>query len=79
MRLLHAEEAELGRFRGCLAGGKEAHCEDLPGVAGVDDAVVPQPGARVVRMAFVLVLLEDRQLQARLIRVRPLQGAQMDA
>ena len=44
------------------AGGK-AQRDDPAGVGGVDDAVVPQPRAGIIRMALALVTLADRSLE----------------
>src|SRR5581483_4431320 len=38
--------------------------EHAPGLGGIDHAVVPEPGARVIGMALLLVLRADRRLEA---------------
>ena len=50
-------------FSGALRAVARAEREDAAAVERVDHAVVPQPRARVVRMALRLVLLADRRLE----------------
>ena len=71
----HPEDA-VGRLgdRGMGSGG-QAHPEHPAGLERVDDAVVPEPGGRVVRRALVLVLVADRRLERLLVLGRPLVAA----
>ena len=56
----HPPDAVAGlRDRG-VRGHRERHAQHPPCLERVDDAVVPEPGGRVVRRALVLVLLADR-------------------
>src|SRR5712692_7042072 len=59
----HAEYAEPRLRDGGVEGGGEAEGEHRAGVAGRDHAVVPQPRARVVGAALLLVLGEGRRLE----------------
>ncbi len=47
--------------------------------AGSDDAVVPEPGGRVVGMPLALVLLEDRRLEGRLLLGAPAPALALEA
>src|SRR5258706_10757462 len=64
-RWLHPEDAELRLFHGGVAGGGESQREDGPGLGGVEHAVVPEAGRRIVGGFFRLRLLAGRALQGR--------------
>src|SRR2546426_3199225 len=59
----HAEDPEARLGDGRIQGGGEAEGEDGAGVRGGDDAVVPQPGRRVVGASLLFVLREDGRAQ----------------
>src|SRR5215210_6459886 len=58
--MLHPKYAESSLFEWGVRGGGEAEGQDHSRVDGVYDAVVPEPRGRVVGVAFILVLFEDR-------------------
>src|SRR5450631_1915 len=76
---LHAEDAEARLFDGRIQGCSESEAEDPARVGRVDDAVVPEPRRRIVRMALPLVLLADRILERILVRLRPLLAFRLEA
>ena len=51
--------------------GGERQAQHVAGLAGIDDAVVPQPRRGVIGIALVLVLLADRRLEGFLLFRRP--------
>src|SRR5947207_6682286 len=55
----HAKDAVAGRRDGLTVDHGEHEPEHVPGVARVDDAVVPEPGGGVERARLLLVLGED--------------------
>src|SRR5688572_12305556 len=76
---LHAEHAEARVLGGAVGGDGEGEAEDAARVGGVDDAVVPEAGGRVVGVALALVLLADRRLESFLVVLRPLPALRLDA
>src|SRR5437667_11038327 len=56
---LHPENAEPGFFDRRIERRGEGEAEKAPRLGRIDDAVVPQPRARVVRMALALILCPD--------------------
>src|SRR5258706_7818647 len=77
--LLHPEDAEARLLFGCVAGGGEREREHAARVGGIDDAVVPEPRRRIVRMALALVLLADGIPEGFLFGRRPLAALRLDA
>src|SRR5687768_3395373 len=67
----HPEHTELRRWDRGVEGGGNAKPEGHAGVGGIDDAVIPQPGAGVIGMALVLVLVADRRLEGLLVLRAP--------
>src|SRR3954468_21822639 len=59
----HPEYAELGFFDRRIEGGRDRKAEEAPRVRRIDHTVVPEPGAGVVGMALLLVLVADRLLE----------------
>src|SRR3954453_8251675 len=68
----HPEHAVGDRFDRRLAHHRKRQSENGSGVGGVDDAVVPQPSGRIVRVALAFVLLADRGLEVLLLLGRHL-------
>ena len=69
----HPEDAEAGRFAGetqnrRVEAGGDRQRQGEPRVDGIDDPVVPQPGARIIGMTLGLVLRADRRLEFLLFR-----------
>src|SRR5918995_6049696 len=60
---LHPEHAELGALDRGVERGGQAERQHGAGLRRVDDAVVPQPCARVIRVALALVLVQNRRLE----------------
>src|SRR5262249_25604770 len=60
---LHPEYAEVGGLDGRVEGRRQAEAEHHPALGRIDDAVVPQPRARVIGMALLLILGADRRLE----------------
>src|SRR5690349_10204958 len=54
----HPEDAELGRTDRLIHRRRQAERQRHARVDRIEDAVVPEPGRRVVRMALAVVLLE---------------------
>src|SRR5260221_1332972 len=77
--LLHSEDAEARLLFGRVAGGGERKREHAARVGGIDDAVVPEPRRRIVRMALALVLLADGIPEGFLFGRRPLAALRLDA
>src|SRR5215831_15613233 len=75
---LHPEDAVAGRLKRRVGRRGQREAEDPPGVGGVDDPVVPQPGRRVVRVALVLVLVADRLLERVLLAGGPVLAARLE-
>src|SRR4029453_3896724 len=63
--------AELRRRDRGVEGGGDAQPQRHAGVSRIDDAVIPQPGAGVIGMALVLVLIADRRLEGLLFLRAP--------
>ena len=63
----HPEEAEARLGQRGARDDVEREAEQVAGVGGVDDAVVPQARGRVVRVALLLVLRADRRLELGLL------------
>src|SRR4051794_888019 len=59
----HPEHAELRRRDRGVEGGGDAEPQRHTGIGRIDDAIIPQPGAGVIGMALVLVLVADRSLE----------------
>ena len=76
---LHPEHAEARSFvdRGVEAGGK-GEAEDVSGLDGVDDAVVPQSRGGVPRVTLRFVVVADRLLEGFGLLGRPLVGVAVD-
>src|SRR4051812_40361973 len=79
LRSLHAEDAEARLLERGLLHDFEREPEHAARVGGVDDAVVPQPGAGVIGVSLALVLLANRRLEAFLFLRGPLAAAALDA
>jgi hypothetical protein len=60
---LHPEHAEVGALDRGVERGGQAERQDRAGLRRIDDAVVPQAGACIVRVALALVLSTDRRLE----------------
>src|SRR3712207_3817196 len=75
---LHAEDAIADLLQRCVGAGRQGESQHRAGLCGVDDAVVPQPRRRVVRMPLALVLLADRRLERFLVLRRPLLAARLE-
>ena len=58
---LHPEEAEAGLLRRGALGGRKREAEYPPRLQRVYNAIVPQPGRSVVRMALMLILSLHRR------------------
>src|ERR1700743_704378 len=61
---LHPEDAVAGVVERRVRRGGQGQAQHAASVDGVDDAVVPEPGGRVVGAALGFVLLADRGLGA---------------
>ena len=59
------------RSSGALRAAASDSARHAPRVLRVDDAIVPQPRGRVVRVSLALVLLADRRLEGLLLGGRP--------
>src|SRR3954471_20337688 len=59
----HPKDAELRFLDRRVERGGDREAEQPARVGRVDDAVVPEPCARIVGMALALVLLADRRLE----------------
>src|SRR3546814_14883131 len=59
----HPEHAEACVRDRCVGGGGEAEPESAAGLRGIDDAVIPEPGGRVVRTALRVELFAGRRLE----------------
>src|SRR3546814_3642170 len=59
----HPEHAEACVRDRCVGGGGEAEPESAAGLRGIDDAVIPEPGGRVVRTALRVELYAGRRLE----------------
>src|SRR3546814_8139938 len=57
----HPEHAEACVRDRCVGGGGEAEPESAAGLRGIDDAVIPEPGGRVVRTALRVELFAGRR------------------
>src|SRR5215208_4436107 len=77
-RNLHSKDTEAGRFDRSVRGGGEAKSQNHPGIHRVYDTVVPEPGGRVVRVPFLLVLLEDGPLELLALLVRHLSALALE-
>src|SRR5260370_27910917 len=64
---LHPEHPEPRRFDRGVERGRERESEHAPGFLRRDDAVVPQPGGRVIGVSLPLVIVADRLLEALLL------------
>src|SRR5690606_25652103 len=76
---LHAEDAEAGGFDRSVQSGGKRKGEYASGVAGADNAVVPETRRGVVGVPFVLVLLADRRLEGFLFLGAPAAAATFNA
>src|SRR5688572_17105743 len=63
----HPEDAVLRLGYGRVVGSGDRQGQREPGVERVDDAVVEQPGRRVVRVTLAVVLLPDRLFERLLL------------
>src|SRR3954465_5007075 len=75
----HPEDAVAERAQRRVGARREGEPEHGAGLRGIDDAVVPEAGGGVVRVALVLVLLADRRLERLFLLRRPLPAAGLDA
>src|SRR3954468_2656790 len=66
----HPKDAELRLFDRGVQGCGDGEAEQAPGIGRIDDAVVPEPRARIVGMALGLVLLAQRLLEGFLVLFR---------
>ena len=57
----HAEHAEACFLDRRVERGGEAERQNLAGLGGMDDAVVPKPRRGIKRMALFLELIKDRK------------------
>src|SRR5262245_46044933 len=64
---LHPEYAEVSSIDRGVERRRQAEAEHHAAVGRVDDAVVPEAGARVIGMALLLVLGADRGLEGLLL------------
>src|SRR6266581_1042504 len=62
-KLLHPKHPEPRRFDRRVERGGERESEHAPGFLRRDDAVVPQPGGRVIGISLALVIVADRLLE----------------
>src|SRR6266699_570433 len=62
-KLLHPKHPEPRRFDRRVERGREREREHAPGFLRRDDAVVPQPGGRVIGISLALVIVPDRLLE----------------
>src|SRR5690242_6828416 len=60
---LHPKYAEARLLDRRVERGRDRQAEQAPARGGIDHAVVPEAGARVIRMALVLVLVADGFLE----------------
>src|SRR5690606_29968207 len=60
---LHPEHAEPGLLDRGVERRRHGQRQHPAGIGGIDHAVVPQAGARVVGMSLDVVLREDRRLE----------------
>ena len=69
---LHPEHAELRPFgNGGVQRRGEGDPQHVAGLRGIDDAIVPQPRGRVIRVALLLVFGADRRLEGFRLFGRP--------
>src|SRR3546814_3707292 len=68
---LHPKNAEAGGFGRRVECCRDAEPERHAGIERIDDAVVPQPGRRIIGMALLLILGADRSLESLLVVRRP--------
>src|SRR5438270_11849679 len=75
----HPKYAELRPVRNWrVQRGGEGEAEDVARLRGVDDAVVPQPGGRVPRIALRFIIVADRLLEGFRLFGRPFVGVAVD-
>src|ERR1051326_7065129 len=75
---LHPEYAEPRLLDRRVERGGEREREHAPRLLRGDDAVVPQPGGREIRIAFALVIVADRLLEFLLLLGAPAIAARLD-
>src|SRR5215472_736530 len=78
MMRLHAENAKDRLVDRTIEGCRNRKGEYLARVGGIDYAVVPQPGAGVVGVAFALVLLTYGSLECKLFIAAPAPAIRFD-
>src|SRR4051812_35226758 len=74
----HPEDAVAQLAERRVGARREGETEHGAGLRRVDDAVVPETGGGVVRVALVLVLLADRRLERLLVLGRPFLAARLE-
>src|SRR5215472_17868757 len=67
----HPENPELGLPDRRVEAGRDGERQDTAGIGRIDDAVVPQPRARIIGMPLRLVLGADRRLEGFLLLAAP--------
>src|SRR5579875_373129 len=69
--MLHPEDAEVRRRDRSIKARRDRHRQNPARVFGIDDAVIPQSRAGVIRMALGLVLPANSGLETPLLRLGP--------
>src|SRR5258706_258635 len=59
----HPEDAELRRRDRCVQSRGEGEAKHPAGLGRINDAVIPHPRSRIIRVALRLVLRADRRLE----------------
>src|SRR5688572_19019017 len=57
---LHAEDAVDGLVPVVVQRAGQGHRENLPGFPWIDHAIIPKPGAGIIRGAFLLIFFQNR-------------------
>src|ERR1700730_16015008 len=70
-RRSHAKHAEARARYGCVGRSGKTQREQVPGLRGIDDAVVPQPRSRVVWVALCVELAAGWLLECLLVVSAP--------
>src|SRR3954465_1135600 len=74
----HSEDAVTQLAERRVRARREGETEHGAGLRRVDDAVVPEAGGGVVRVALVFVLVADRRLERLFLLGRPLLAAGLE-